>query len=31
MRFGIEYVEAALVAQGRKLIVIDQEDRGRGV
>ena len=26
MRFGIEYVEAALTAQGRKLMVIDPEE-----
>jgi predicted site-specific integrase-resolvase len=26
MRFGIEYVEAALAAQGRKLIVVDPEE-----
>ena len=26
MRFGIEYVEAALAAQGRRLIVVDQSD-----
>jgi predicted site-specific integrase-resolvase len=26
MRFGIEYVEAALTAQGRKLIVVDLEE-----
>lgn len=27
MRFGIEYVDAALSAQGRKLLVIDPEER----
>ena len=27
MRFGIEYVEAALTAQGRKLLVIEPDDR----
>jgi putative resolvase len=26
MRFGIEYVEAALAAQGRRLIVVDQSE-----
>ncbi len=26
MRFGIEYIEAALAAQGRKLIVVDPEE-----
>ena len=26
MRFGLEYVEAALAAQGRKLVVIDAEE-----
>jgi predicted site-specific integrase-resolvase len=26
MRFGIEYVEAALAAQGRKLLVIDPDE-----
>jgi len=26
MRFGVEYVESALAAQGRKLIVVDQEE-----
>jgi putative resolvase len=26
MRFGIEYVEAALAAQGRKLVVVDPEE-----
>ena len=26
MRFGIEYVEAALAAQGRKLMAIEQEE-----
>ena len=26
MRFGFEYVEAALVAQGRQIVVIDQSE-----